>query len=143
MITKKSNKVTFKFDEKTNHKVYLAGDFNGWNYASTPLTKGTDGKWKIELNLNQGEYQFKYYTDNQWYNDYSADKYINNGYGAENSVVVVDNNSGDATTKRTSRSTSDTTTGAKTTRTTTTRPTTRGTSKSTTRSTKDSTHSQH
>jgi len=36
-IVKKDGSVTFEFDHNTGEKVYLAGDFNHWNYTQTPL----------------------------------------------------------------------------------------------------------
>lgn len=88
-ILKKGDSVTFEFDHKTEHKVYLAGDFNHWNYSKNPLRKAPNVKWKVTLKLTSGEHQFRYVADNEWYNDNQADKYMNNGYGSENSVVVV------------------------------------------------------
>jgi len=88
-IVKKDGSVTFEFDNNTNDKVYLAGDFNHWEYTHTPLKKTTNGRWTTTLKLTKGEHQFRYVCNNQWYNDTNADKYANNGYGAENSVVTV------------------------------------------------------
>lgn len=89
-IVKKDGSVTFEFDHNTSDKVYLAGDFNHWNYTQTPLKKSTKGKWAVTLKLTKGEHQFRYVCNNQWYNDSNADKYINNGYGCENSVILID-----------------------------------------------------
>ena len=90
LIKKEDGSVTFEFDQNTNHKVYLAGDFNGWNYSKTPMRKNPKGKYRVTLNLKPGRYQFRYYADNQWYNDNQADTYENNNYGSQNSVVVIE-----------------------------------------------------
>ena len=89
-IVKKDGSVTFEFDNNTGDKVYLAGDFNHWNYTQTPLKKSTKGKWAVTLKLTKGEHQFRYVCNNQWYNETNADKCVNNGYGAENSVIVIE-----------------------------------------------------
>ncbi|WP_075184922.1 isoamylase early set domain-containing protein [Teredinibacter haidensis] len=72
-------------------KVYLAGEFNGWDYSTTPLRKQKDGSYATTLDLETGqEYEYRYVLDGeQWENDYDADKYVPNSCGADNSVVVV------------------------------------------------------
>ncbi len=88
MLIKKNGLVTFEFDIESKDKVYLAGDFNNWDPSLTPLSQ-KNGKWRTTLKLNPGEYQFRYCTRNSWYNDWKADKYVPNGMGANNSVVIV------------------------------------------------------
>jgi 1,4-alpha-glucan branching enzyme len=91
MIIKKTDgSVTFEFDQNTAGKVYLAGDFNNWNYSATPLKKTPKGKYSVTLHLKPGRYQFRYYANHNWFNDNTADGYENNNYGSQNSVLVVD-----------------------------------------------------
>ena len=74
------------------HTVALAGDFNDWDTASTPMKKRKDGSFSVTLDLPPGrEYQYKYLIDGQrWENDWEADKYLPSPAGdGENSVVVV------------------------------------------------------
>ncbi len=73
-------------------KIFLAGEFNGWDYKETPLKKQKNGKFSATLDLETGsEYQYRFVMDGErWENDFDADKYVpNNICGAENSVVVV------------------------------------------------------
>ena len=73
-------------------KVFLAGDFNGWDYSATPLRKQKNGELAATLELETGsEYQYRYVIDGErWVNDYEADKYVpSNVCHEENSVVVV------------------------------------------------------
>lgn len=73
-------------------KVYLAGDFNDWDYEATPLRKQKNGDLATTVELDAGaEYQYRYVLDGeQWENDYDADKYVpSNVCYEENSVVVV------------------------------------------------------
>ena len=91
MIIKKSDgSVIFEFDHNTPGKVYLAGEFNNWNYATTPLKKTPKGTHRVTLHLKPGRYQFRYFTNHQWFNDNNPDGLENNNYGSQNSVVVVD-----------------------------------------------------
>ncbi|WP_372745243.1 isoamylase early set domain-containing protein [Lutibacter sp.] len=88
-------KVTFSLSEeeaKGAKKVDLLGDFNDWNTKKAiALKKNKNGSFKVVLDLDvEKEYQFKYLFDGaQWENDWDADKYVDNGIGEENSVVVV------------------------------------------------------
>lgn len=73
-------------------KIYLAGDFNNWEFESTPLKKQKDGSLATTLDLQTGsEYQYRYVLDGErWENDYSADKYVPTAIpNVENSVVIV------------------------------------------------------
>ena len=37
-----------------------------------------------------GEHQFRYRIGDHWFNDPSADRYVANGLGSDNSVVIVE-----------------------------------------------------
>jgi 1,4-alpha-glucan branching enzyme len=70
--------------------IYLVGDFNNWDNASHPLSRGRNEVWTItvDLELNR-EYQFRYLKDGEWMNDNQADAYAQNPYGSDNFVVVT------------------------------------------------------
>lgn len=93
--TKLLCKVTFQIPKEavaTVKKVYLVGDFNGWDPDVTPMKKQKDGAFSVTLNLEQGrEYQFRYLIDGtKWENDWNADKYVPSSFGdSENSVIVL------------------------------------------------------
>ncbi len=80
--------VRFVFDYTPQQQVYLVGDFNHWNETSLPMQPVKE-KWNLDITLSQGEYEFKYLAGKQWHNDNQAHKYVTNGWGSENSVVVV------------------------------------------------------
>ena len=87
-------KVKFVAPEPLAHeskKIYLAGDFNGWNFEETVLKKQKNGTLATTLDLDTGgEYQYRYVLDGKrWENDYDADKYVASSVGVDNSVVVV------------------------------------------------------
>ena len=72
--------------------IYLAGDFNDWQYEETKLRRQKDGRYATTLDLETGsEYAYRFVLDGEiWENDYAADKYVPSGVGqTENSVVVV------------------------------------------------------
>ena len=73
-------------------KVYLVGDFNGWNTGATPMKRKKNGSFETSINLEVGhEYQFRYLLDeHEWHNDWAADRYQNDpDTSSDNSVVVV------------------------------------------------------
>ena len=72
-------------------KIYLAGDFNEWQFEETQLKKQKNGSLATTLDLSPGEeYQYRYVLDGErWENDFDADKYVPNALGVENSVVIV------------------------------------------------------
>ena len=76
---------------KESKKIYLAGDFNDWQYQETLLKKQKNGSLATTLNLDTGgEYQYRYVLDGErWENDYDADKYVPSSVGVDNSVVIV------------------------------------------------------
>lgn len=50
----------------------LAGDFNNWRHANTPMLPGANGWWSCRLRLRPGTYRFRYFGDGQWFTDYAA-----------------------------------------------------------------------
>jgi 1,4-alpha-glucan branching enzyme len=81
--------VRFVFEQSVDLPVYLVGDFNGWNETSQRLEQQGDGTYQAVIQLQPGDYEFKYKCGNAWFNDSCAHKYVPNCWGSENSVVVV------------------------------------------------------
>jgi cyclomaltodextrinase len=83
-------KVPFTFEpDKAYNQVFLAGTFNGWSTDATPMRQ-KDGRWEVTLYLAKGEYRYKFVADGQWITDMKAAKFYPDGYGGQNSAVVVD-----------------------------------------------------
>ena len=88
-------KVTFRIPEEIGNSVktaHVVGEFNNWNFSSTPIKKLKTGVFTTTLDLEKGrEYQFRYLLGKKnWENDSDADKFVPTTYGdSENSVVVV------------------------------------------------------
>lgn len=88
-------KVTFSVPKElvaSAESVYVVGEFNDWNPASTPLKEMKNGTFSTTLDLEQGrEYQFRYLIDGtQWTNETEADKFAASPFAdATNSVVVL------------------------------------------------------
>jgi 1,4-alpha-glucan branching enzyme len=71
--------------------ITIVGDFNSWNLTETPMKKMKNGDFQVTLKLPRGkEYKFKYFIDsNRWENDWSADRYVPNAFGCDDSLVIV------------------------------------------------------
>jgi len=91
--TKPVCKVTFvlpKDAAQNAQSVTIVGDFNRWNRTANPLKALKNGNYTITLNLEKGEYRFRYLIDgSKWENDWYADRYVPNSFGCDNSVVLV------------------------------------------------------
>ena len=87
-------KVTFSIPKEavgSATDVSLVGDFNDWSRDTTPMKRLKNGTFTATLSLEPNkEYHFRYLVDGQhWANDWSADKYVPNAHGSDDSVVVV------------------------------------------------------
>lgn len=83
--------LVFVFHDDEAQTVSLAGDFNGWNAASTLLTKDASGLWFCRFATpGPGRYEYKFVVNNQrWVEDPSNGMRVSDGYGGLNSVIVV------------------------------------------------------
>ncbi len=89
-FNKLTKKTFFVIDQPNAQSVSLAGDFNGWDTQKHPMKKDKKGLWKIDVALNPGAYQFRYFIDNSWWMNDPATGEIPNDQGSANSVVTVE-----------------------------------------------------
>ncbi len=83
-------KVRFDFEtEETYRQVFLAGTFNDWSTDATPM-RAVSGRFQAVLPLPAGEYQYKFVADGAWITDMTAKGFHPDGFGGNNSVIVVD-----------------------------------------------------
>ena len=90
--TGRSCKVTFELPANVNaEKVSLCGEFNEWDPEKNPLKKSKDGNFSITISLKPGRsYRYRYLVDGErWENDWSADEYLPNEFGSDDSVVHI------------------------------------------------------
>lgn len=84
-----AGRVRFTFQEPVDEVVYLVGDFCRWDETAHPMQRSHNGTQEVTLRLPPGEYELKYKCGGHWFNDPSADIYVRNCWGSENSVAVV------------------------------------------------------
>lgn len=78
-----------RFDDA--RKVLIAGDFNNWSPASTPMVMGlAPGLWKMSLPLPKGKYRYRFVVDGKWVTDPNNQYVEANQFGELNNVVEVD-----------------------------------------------------
>ena len=70
--------------------VEVAGDFNGWDPARTPLQEAASGSWTVTIPLEPGRYKYMFVVDGQqWIVDPFAAEQSDDGFGSRNAVLDV------------------------------------------------------
>jgi 1,4-alpha-glucan branching enzyme len=70
--------------------VQVAGDFNQWNPALTPLVEASNGAWTVTISLEPGRYEYMFLVDGrEWIADPSALEHNDDGFGSRNAVLDV------------------------------------------------------
>ena len=85
-------RVTFKLPADVQAETaVLCGEFNEWDATATPMKQLKDGSFSATIFLPADHtYRFRYLLDGErWENDWEADGYVPNGFGADDSVVIV------------------------------------------------------
>ncbi len=88
----KNGRLVFLYHDDMANSVSLAGDFNSWHSALTPLAKNSSGLWLAEIEAPKpGSYQYKFIVDgNRWLEDPSNGMKVVDNFGGLNSVLAVE-----------------------------------------------------
>ena len=71
-------------------RVSIAGDFNNWNPASTPMNRHEElGVWQACVDIPPGRYRYRLVIDGQWVKDPYNPTTETNPFGELNSVLEV------------------------------------------------------
>lgn len=81
--------VGLEFTRPSAVAVCVAGTFNAWRPASTPMIPLTDGRWIKQLRLPPGRYEYCLVVDGEWMPDPGAKESVPNPFGGFNSVLHV------------------------------------------------------
>lgn len=87
--TSELQRVCVEYAHPEAQEVGLAGSFNEWNPQAKRLTCTEQGKWKVEVQLPPGRYEYLLVVDGQWMTDPAASESVPNPYGGTNSVLSV------------------------------------------------------
>jgi 1,4-alpha-glucan branching enzyme len=82
-------RVQFTLEAPLAKNVILSGDFIQWNEKSHPMTKKDNGQWEKAAILKPGRYEYKFLVDGVWQRDPKNDHTCYNGFGTQNSVMIV------------------------------------------------------
>jgi cyclomaltodextrinase / maltogenic alpha-amylase / neopullulanase len=83
--------VTFHMMAPNANQVYLAGSLNGWSDNSDLMQdEDGDGVFSITIELDPGEYEYKFVVDGNWKEDPQAADYTDDGHGGRNGIVKVE-----------------------------------------------------
>jgi 1,4-alpha-glucan branching enzyme len=83
--------VHLEYTDPTAAAVYVAGTFNDWRPEATPMVALGDGRWRKELALPPGVYEYRIVADGEWMADPLARETKPNPFGGLNSVLKVEN----------------------------------------------------
>ena len=88
----------FPLEDEEVVSVSLRGSFNSW--GEWPMEKQTDGTWSITVDLEPGEYQYKFFINGKWPQDMSTARaggpidpnaigYVNDGFSGQNAICRI------------------------------------------------------
>jgi hypothetical protein len=82
--------VEFPFRDPGATRVFLVGDFNGWDPSRTPLA-GPDGegRWSVEVPLGPGVWRYAFVVDGTWIRPPDAPRYEEDGFGGQHGVLEL------------------------------------------------------
>lgn len=81
--------VHFTFNDPEAVSVCLAGTFNDWHPAATPMVSVGDGQWIKTLELQPGMHEYLFVVDGRWVADPGSAITVSNPFGGINCCVNV------------------------------------------------------
>ena len=84
-----SHVVQVEFVDPTANTVAIAGTFNDWRPGATPMVLLGEGRWRKELVLAPGVYEYRLVVDGEWRTDPLGQETTPNPFGGLNSVLKV------------------------------------------------------
>lgn len=77
----------FTLDAPAAVEASVAGSFSDW--MPQTMMKGTDGLWRITVQLARGTYEYKFRVDGVWREDPNNPRKTQNNLGGCNSICAV------------------------------------------------------
>jgi hypothetical protein len=82
--------VQFMLEAPSAQSVAVAGDFNSWMPELVLADPDGDGVWSGRVALKPGVHQYMFVIDgSQWLTDPGAGRYVDDGFGNRNAVLVI------------------------------------------------------
>ena len=78
-----------EFHDAHAQEVCIAGTFNDWHPAATPMLHLNHERWVKVLSLPPGRYEYQLVVDGKWICDPAATEQVPNPFGGCNGVLTV------------------------------------------------------
>ncbi len=87
-----NGRLMFVFHDDSAQSVSVAGNFNGWSAADTPLQRDAAGLWSTDIVVPRtGRFEYKFIIDSQrWIEDPSNGMKAPDNHGGLNSLLVIE-----------------------------------------------------
>lgn len=69
--------------------VWLAGEMTDWDLGKRPLHRDADGIWRLRVDLDPGEWVYKFVVDGRWVADPGTADHDADGQGGQHSFVFI------------------------------------------------------
>lgn len=84
-----ADQTEFVYLDPAAKRVFLAGNFNGWNTTENPMHRSDDGAWKTKVPLKPGRYEYKFIADGRWTQDPANPDETPDLFGGNNSTLTI------------------------------------------------------
>ncbi len=84
-----ANPTTFSIVAPDAKQVFVAGEMTDWDDHKVPLERDATGTWHATLELEPGEYIYKFVVDGRWVQDPATPDHDADGQGGQHSFVFV------------------------------------------------------
>ncbi len=85
----RADPVGFSLRAPEAREVFLAGEMTDWEAHKRPMERGSDGVWRLRLDLEPGEWLYKFIVDGRWMHDPATPDHDADGHGGQHSFVFV------------------------------------------------------
>ena len=81
--------VTFRIAAPQATHVFVAGEMTDWDAGKREMRRDADGNWQLTLDLEPGQWLYKFVVDGQWVQDPATPDHDADGQGGQHSFVFV------------------------------------------------------
>lgn len=81
--------VSFTLAAPEARQVFLAGEMTNWDDGKQAMRRDAAGNWRLTLDLEPGEWLYKFVVDGRWVHDPGTAEHDSDGRGGQHSYVFV------------------------------------------------------
>jgi enterochelin esterase-like enzyme len=81
--------ITFSIAAPQARQVFLAGEMTNWDEGKRAMRRDAAGVWSVTLDLDPGEWLYKFVVDGQWVADPATGDHDSDGRGGQHSYLFV------------------------------------------------------